>query len=247
MQTEQIQTNELHEIRSEIAALRSDLNRFTEQAQNQQAVSLLSDFRDSCADAIVRGYQENSCYAVRKEAGDCLMWENCRPVFGSLFGEMLENIRSGEITPDDVGAIREKMAVLKSHALYEKCSACFSEAEKQLNQQLGMLEAIGVYRTVPETSSSVNSLPEEQTASFFSDALGSPVRIQILKALYTEGKTFTCLSKLTGIRGGNLLFHLDKLQKCGMIAQRGERGEYRISYRGYEVLKEVAELVEKMN
>ncbi|NLO78573.1 MAG: ArsR family transcriptional regulator, partial [Methanomicrobiales archaeon] len=37
------------------------------------------------------------------------------------------------------------------------------------------------------------------------------------------------------------------LQKSGMITQRGERGEYRISYRGFEVLNTVAELVQKLD
>ncbi len=247
MQTEQIQTNELHEIRTEIAALRSDLNRYTEQTYYQQATSLLSDFRDNCADAIVESYRENGCDAIGKEAGDCPMWENCRPVFGALFGEMLENIRSGELSSDDIETIRGKLNALKAHAVNERCVSCFSEAENQLNQQLGMLEAIGVCRISPGAGSAVPSLSEEKAASFFSDALGSPVRIQILKALHNDGKTFTDLSKLTGIRGGNLLFHLDKLQKSGMIIQRGERGEYRISYRGYEVLNTVVELVQKLD
>jgi DNA-binding transcriptional ArsR family regulator/DNA-binding FrmR family transcriptional regulator len=247
MQTDQVPTDELHEIRTEIAALRSDLNRYTEQVHHQQAISLLSDFRNNCADAIVSGYRENGCDAIGKEAGDCSMWKNCRPVFGALFGETLANIQSGELSPDDIEAIRGKMTAMKSQAVNERCASCFSEAENQLNQQLGMLEAIGVCRKEPDTDVAVGSLPEKEAAALFSDALGSPVRIQVLKALYHDGKTFTDLSKLTGIRGGNLLFHLEKLQKCGMILQRAERGEYRISYRGYELLNTVAELVQKLD
>lgn len=247
MQTDSISSHELREIRTEIAALRSELNRYTEQTHHQQATSILSDFRDTCADAIVNSYRENGCDAVGKEAGDCSMWNTCRPAFGALFGEALVNIQSGKLSPDDVGAIREKMAEMKSHGVHERCASCFSEAENQLNQQFGMLAAIGVCQISPHTGNAVASLPEEKAASFFSDALGSPIRIQVLKALHHDGKTFTDISKLTGIRGGNLLFHLDKLQKSGMITQRGERGEYRISYRGFEVLNTVAELVQKLD
>ena len=247
MQTEQVQSNELHEIRIEIAALRSELNRYTEQTQNHNAVSLMSDFRENCAEAIVSGYRENGCDAIGKEAGDCPMWEQCRPVFGTLFDETLENIRSGELTSDDIKTIHEKLNALKTHAVNERCASCFAEAEKQLNQQLGMLEAIGVYHTETDIGAAVSSLAEEDVSTLFSDALGSPLRVQILKALYLDSRSFTDISKLTGLRGGNLLFHLEKLQKSMLIVQHGERGEYRISYRGHEVLNAVAELVQKLD
>lgn len=246
MQTDQISTDELRELRAEIAALRSDLNSYTEKAHHLQVTSLLSDVRNSCADVIVNGYRENGCEAIGKEAGDCPLWKKCHPIFRALFGEILENLRTGELSTDSIEAIRSKVAAMRSHAAYERCASCFSEAEKQMNQQFGMLEAIGAYRKETDADTAVRSLPEAEAATLFSDALGSQVRIQILKALYHDGKTFTDLSKLTGLRGGNLLFHLEKLQKSGMILQRWERGEYRISYRGYEVLNAIAELLQKL-
>ena len=64
----------------------------------------------------------------------------------------------------------------------------------------------------------------------------------MLKALSAETKTFSALSELTGLRGGNLLFHLQKLQDGGMILQRHERGGYMITEKGYRALRRISEL-----
>jgi len=247
MNAEQGINEDIRQIRNEIAELRADVKTFADQAHHLQATALLAEFRNTCADAIVNGYREAGCDAIGKEAKECPMWDKCRPVFGNLFGDLLERLRSGELTPEEIGLVREKAAALRSKSPFERCAGCHEEAEKQIGQQLGMLRAIGAYREESNTGDLVRAMPEEEAAALFSDSLSSPVRIQIVKALYREGKSFTDLSKMTGLRGGNLLFHLEKLQKSGMILQRGERGEYQITSRGYEVLNAVAELLEKLH
>jgi predicted transcriptional regulator len=46
---------------------------------------------------------------------------------------------------------------------------------------------------------------------------------------------------MTGLRGGNLLFHLRKLQDSGTFLQRKEWGDYVITDKGYQILKMVVE------
>jgi predicted transcriptional regulator len=68
-------------------------------------------------------------------------------------------------------------------------------------------------------------------------------RLQILKAVFAQTKTFSEFSELTGLRGGNLLFHLQKLLDGGMIMQRHERGDYMITEKGFRVLKGIANIL----
>jgi DNA-binding transcriptional ArsR family regulator len=88
----------------------------------------------------------------------------------------------------------------------------------------------------------MTDLPEENVVSDILEPLSNKQRLQMLKVLSAETKTFSALSKLTGLRGGNLLFHLQKLQDSGMILQRNERGDYMITEKGYRALKGVSEL-----
>lgn len=246
MTTDPVPADEIRELKSEISALRSDLNRYAGYGSSLQGAAFLTNFRNTCADAIVTGYRESGCDAISREAGDCPLWEKCQPVFGRLFDSVLESIRSGNLSPEEIGVIRTKLAAMKAHASFDRCASCFGESEKQLNQQLRLLEAIGIYSEEPNTGAAVRSLPEEEAAALFGDALASPVRIQVIKALYDDGRTFTDLSKLTGLRGGNLLFHLEKLMKSGIIQQKGDRGEYRITYRGFELAGAAADLFRRV-
>jgi DNA-binding transcriptional ArsR family regulator len=246
MATDTIPVDELRELKEEIAALRSDMNRYTTDTPRLRAASLVEDFRNTCADAIADSFRDTGCDAVGSRAGDCAMWEKCSPVFATFFEDVVNRVRSGELSPEVIEEIHSGIARLKARAPSERCESCFAEAEKQLNNQLSLFAAIGVGRKKSDPDTAVRSLPEEEAATIFSDALASPVRIQVLKALYDDGKTFTELSKLTGLRGGNLLFHLEKMMKSGIIQQKGDRGVYHITYRGYEVAGAAAELYQKI-
>jgi predicted transcriptional regulator len=57
-----------------------------------------------------------------------------------------------------------------------------------------------------------------------------------------ETRTFSSLSELTGLRGGNLLFHLQKLLDNDMILQRHERGDYMLTEKGYKLLVMLSEI-----
>jgi len=68
------------------------------------------------------------------------------------------------------------------------------------------------------------------------EPISNKQRLQILKSMASETKTFTALSELTGLRGGNLLFHIQKLMENSLIIQRHERGDYMITKKGYNLL-----------
>ncbi len=67
-------------------------------------------------------------------------------------------------------------------------------------------------------------------------------RFQILTALMNQTRTFSEISQLTGLRGGNLLFHIKKLMDSGLILQRHERGDYIITDRGYKTMTGISRL-----
>ena len=70
--------------------------------------------------------------------------------------------------------------------------------------------------------------------------MANPTRLSILKALYTESKNFSALSEISGLRSGNLLFHLRILTRAGLAVQKQERGDYMITRKGRELLEGLA-------
>jgi DNA-binding HxlR family transcriptional regulator len=74
------------------------------------------------------------------------------------------------------------------------------------------------------------------------EPLANRHRFRIVQSLAADTQTFSALSSLTGLLGGNLLFHLKKLQDVGIILQRHERGDYIITEKGYKTLKGIGTL-----
>ena len=73
------------------------------------------------------------------------------------------------------------------------------------------------------------------------EPLSNKQRLQILKSMASETRTFSALSEITGLRGGNLLFHIQKLLETDLILQRHERGDYMITQKGFNLLKMLAD------
>lgn len=172
------------------------------------------------------------------------MWTQCKPSFVEFFDELADYARNGQLSEKKVADIRQNFDKMKEEATkLDQCSQCFKHVELYFNQQIEMLEKMGFYQKEGSKPLEIQTLHEKQIANVVGDALSSAVRVQVLKALYDEGKSFTELSKITKLRAGNLLFHLDKLQDKGLIRQREERGEYQITFTGYHLLNSMMELV----
>ena len=67
-------------------------------------------------------------------------------------------------------------------------------------------------------------------------------RLDILKAVAFEPRSFSALSKLTTLIAGHLHFHLQKLLDCNLILQQHERGDYMITEKGFKILKSLNEM-----
>ena len=78
------------------------------------------------------------------------------------------------------------------------------------------------------------------------EPLSNKQRLQILKSLASDTRTFSTLSQRTGLKGGNLLFHIQKLVECNLILQRHERGDYMITEKGFNLLIMLAEFQKLM-
>jgi len=235
-----IELSELSALRHEVAELRNEIRQYAVPI-GRQVDRLFSESRRQCAEAAVRGHIENASELIGREASGCPHGGRCRTAFTALFERALEHLKTGELPAGSISTIREQLAELQQCAPTDHCAPCFQEAGRQLDRQFRMLEAIRVYQGDKGKDRVIGDLSPEDVASRICYPLSSPHRVRILKALYLEEKSFSDLAVITNLRGGNLLFHLEKLQAAGLIRQHKDRGEYSISLAGYELLMALAE------
>jgi transcriptional regulator, ArsR family len=104
-----------------------------------------------------------------------------------------------------------------------------------------------IYETNKEKRQDITQLPPEVVVDDILESLCHQKRFDILKAISSGTRSFSALSNLTGLRGGNLLFHLQKLVDKGMIIQRHERGDYMIIGKGFKVMEGVSSIYSALN
>jgi len=235
--------SEVNAIKSKLDNIHEDMKRFMERSNQPHLASILDDYRSSFSDAII-GYATGEIESglESKMVKDCHMKAACKQLFSDLLMGNLGQIREGKASEESISASRSKMKQMREKAPYEQCNNCFSEASRIFYKQIDLMRSLRIYRDNGVTKESINELPEEMAVALILEPLSNKQRLQMLKALCAETKTFSALSALTGLRGGNLLFHLQKLLESGMILQRHERGDYMITEKGFKALRGVSEL-----
>jgi predicted transcriptional regulator len=239
---------EIRELKTEITGLRSDLKRFIERANQQHVDTVLGDIRKEYAGV----FSDHEVGAAKADLSarmveDCGMRENCFGLFMDFLENSARHIRDGEVSDELIHSYRKQMKTLRNKGPYDHCDTCFSEVGRLFEKQVELMQTLGIYRQSPGTADSVAEIPDESVVKDLLEPVASIQRFPIMKALATGTRTFSDISQLTGLRGGNLLFHIRKLTESGMILQRHDRGDYIITDKGFKTMTAISELHRLLN
>ncbi len=235
--------HEIKEMRSEIADLRGEIRRFIEHTSEQHVDTILGGLRKEYANVFAREHLSDADQRLRERMiRECPMRDRCYAAFYEFLKSSAEHIRDGEVSEAIIQSYRDRLGAMRKGAKYDDCSTCFTETNRLFEKQIELMQSLGIYRSSRQASSSIADLPGEVLVRDIFEPLANRHRFRILQSLSVETRTFSDLSKLTDLRGGNLLFHLKKLQDAGMILQRHERGDYIITEKGYKTLKGIGTL-----
>jgi len=239
---------EIRELKAEISGLRTDLKRFVERANQQHVDAVLGGIRKEYAGAFA-DQQIGSAKAdlSLRMVEDCPMKTTCYGAFTEFLENSARHIAEGTVSEELIQSYRGKMAALRKKGRKEECSTCFTELGRLFENQVGLMQTLGIYRKKNETDTDFSGVPDDAVVRDLLEPVASPPRFQILKALSTGTRTFSDISQLTRLRGGNLLFHIRKLADAGMILQRHERGDYIITDKGFKTLTAIAQLYQMVN
>ena len=121
------------------------------------------------------------------------------------------------------------------------------DVSELFERQVALIRSLRFYRTDEASRKAIQSVVEDDLVKNILEPLASKQRLQIIKLLSVQAHTFSFLSDSTGLRGGNLLFHLQKLIDAGMIIQHHERGDYMLTEKGYKVLYGLSDISLSLN
>lgn len=245
METAQADTDiyyreELHSIKEEVTSLRNEFSRFLQKANQQHIDGILAEMRKDFMKPMVDYLCEDANERMHSQmTRDCGMREFCETAFKEMLQETAGLVGRSKVDAGTVRMHRDRFEELKKEAKKPQCSSCFSEASNLFEKQVKLMRSLQIYedREEKDEKGDISAIEPERIVSEVCEPIANKQRLIMLKALSGESKTFSELSKLTGLRGGNLLFHLQKLLETGMVLQRSERGDYIITRKGYSTLQ----------
>jgi len=239
---------EMRELKTEITGLRTELKRFIERANQQHIDTVLTDLKKNYSELFTNHQVENAKADLSAHmVGDCKMRNKCYEVFMDFLQNTAQHIKDGQVSDEIIQSYREKMKMMRSKGPYDRCDTCFTEVHRLFEKQIDLMQSLGIYAKAREMGDAAPEIPDEVVVKDLLEPVANIQRFQILKALATQTRTFSDISQLTGLRGGNLLFHIRKLTDTGMILQRHERGDYIITDKGFKTMTAISQLYQLLN
>lgn len=230
---------QLNSIKEEVTCLRSELACFVQRANQQYVQDMIEEMKKNLKKPVLDYLCNEAKERMHtKMTPGCEMRDFCEIAFGDILQETAGLVGKSKIETETIKMYRSKLDELKKEAKTSNCNRCFSEASDLFEKQVKLMHSLQIYEDRDENSKKldISEIEPDILVSEVCEPIANKQRLIMLKALSGESKTFSELSKLTGLRGGNLLFHLQKLLETGMVLQRNERGDYIITRKGYSTL-----------
>ncbi len=239
---EEIYSEKMGNIDSKLDLIHKDIKRLMENSNKEYLDLMLANIKKDFLNSITSYVSDDRKTKLEQGMVDpCDMRETCKSRFNNFLSNNEHLIQQDDVSSDIIDAKRVELDEIRKGAPYDKCNICFTEVESIFEKQLGLISSLQIYSTNEEKRAEISAIPEETMVKSVLEPLSNKQRLQILKAMASETRTFSALSELTGLRGGNLLFHIQKLLETDLILQRHERGDYMITKKGFNLLKILAD------
>lgn len=237
------QEQEILNIKNIVISIEKDLKKITEETNQEYFNIINSNIKDEYVNSIIEYlFERNEKTLEKRLIHQCDMRDKCKEFFRKYLNNNGNFLKYNKISKKDIQNIRIELNQLKKGTKYEKCDVCFDEVSDILENQFSLINSLNVYEYDRSEKKEISNINEEEIVEDFLDPVSNKQRMQILKSIALEPKTFSDLSRLTNLRGGNLLFHIQKLQKSDLIMQKHDRGEYILTKKGLKLISLISNL-----
>ncbi len=166
---------------------------------------------------------------------------DCRTACKEAFTDFLQRSAKlvGEEKVDEKKLIemRKELDTMRFKAPYKKCSICFDEVYSMFDRHVRVIRSQNSFVSDENLRNLIRRMDEDKIVREVVDPIANPQRLEIMRSLIDQPRSYSMLSSITGLKGGNLLFHLGKLTATNMIIQNQERGDYSLTEKGDKVLR----------
>jgi predicted transcriptional regulator len=237
VKSEERKTEEMS-ILNKLSEMHNDIKKIIECSNVIRFEAALENSRLTYSHALLKHlYDDIETGLDNKMAKKCAEKKNCTSIFSAFLQQNAELIMQNKVDDSLILNNRKKMEELRCGAPFSKCEHCFSEVSNLFLKQVNLMRSMRIYVDNNEKKSEISDIKIDDIMNEILEPVSNTHRLKILRAVAFEAKSFSAFSELTNLRGGNLLFHLQKLLDSELILQMHERGDYVITDKGIRILQ----------
>lgn len=241
--SDDLELGEVKAIREKLSEMHNDIKKVMEFTSRLRLEAAIERSRQEYSNALLNHLFEDIDSGLEQNmVKKCPEKQKCTSAFTALLQQNAGLITKNRVDDKSISDNRKKLEELRCEAPYNKCEKCFSEVSSLLVKQVNLMRSMRIYTNNQEQKPNISALKTSVVMSEILEPVSNPQRLEILRAVAFEMKSFSAFSELTGLRGGNLLFHLQKLMESGLILQQHERGDYMITEKGFKILQGLNEI-----
>ncbi len=234
---DQMKNSKIYDTPAKLEAIHRDIKRLMERSNQEYLDLMMANLRKDFIDSLTVYMSDDIGMGLERGMVDpCPMRDTCKSIFTDFLEDNSKNIREGKVSEEEIAEKKGELGQIRKQVSFDNCDICFSEVNSLFEKQLNLIDSLQIYNSNDEKKTKISAINEEKIVKNALEPLSNKQRLQILKSMVSETRTFSALSELTGLRGGNLLFHIQKLLKSELILQRHERGDYMITKKGFNLM-----------
>lgn len=167
----------------------------------------------------------------------CEKQNECTKKFSTMLAESLELMKQSKVKEafEDIDNKILQIEQTCEKVKVKECEQCLRNIHQKLKREKRAFQTISLVEKNWTENEPVN-LDIDFLVKSFLEPLANEKRLSILFSLYEGKKSFSQLSKLTNLKAGHLIFHINKLVTSKIITQDGVKGDYIITQRGIDAM-----------
>ena len=228
----------IFEIKDLIEDSQKDLKKMIEKSNEQYINFMYSNLKNEFIYSM-NGYMIDKIdpELEQRMINPCDMREQCKNIFKKYLKRHTDNLSPDNISNKRINESKSEFEKIKKNKQKEECDVCFNEVSNIFENHVGLIKSIKLYdNQKEEDEKKISDMDEKKLVQSVLNPISHEKRLKILKSIASEPQSFSSLSSLTNLKGGNLIFHINKLQKNDLIFQKHDHQEYMLTTKGFKII-----------
>jgi predicted transcriptional regulator len=243
---------EMEELRKELQSFRTETRHRLELIESEVTKQVSLNYNRAIIDYL-QGATLDFIDSLKCARGEDEV--RCKRTMKELQRQYLEMLKEGRIN-DSLGTLKqaidktlEKEAELKVGGA-SSCAECMKKEAEFLEINEGLLTQLTILQeprsVVLNEKNGITSLDPVALETGVLDPVAHRARLQVMLSIFRGENRFADFTAATGLRGGHLLYHINKLLDSGLM-QQYESKDYVLTRKGLKALLLLAQMGEELS